>query len=337
MNWHMRLWQKSQTGVWYVEFERGKSKSLATKDKAEAKRLYTAVRRQWLSGRISQITGECTKSLGEFYDEFVELASNTQAPATYRANRLALEKLIIVAGRTCRLDRITHKHLDEIKASHKHLSPRSINVYVRHARAALNQAVAWGYLSTNPLRGVKEVRTARQAPAFMAPEDCARWLATIQDMDLRRMALAYLSTGVRRAELLTITWEGVDFEGRRFRVYRQKSKRWDWLPLSDTFAAVLRSMSAGRGRVFTRWEHPDTISHHIKAALVAGGYGHLHLHSLRHSFASALAMSGEGQKAIADLLGHAQVSTAAIYTHTAQAYLQNAVNKVRFGPVDLDG
>lgn len=334
MNLHMRLWEKSETGMYYVEFERGKSKSLRTKNKAEAKRLFNTLRRQWLAGKVTQITGECSKTLGEFYDEFKELAAETQTRATFRANRLALEKLLDVAGRSCRLDRITLKHLDEIKAAHKALSPRSVNVYIRHARAALNQAVAWGYLTTNPLRGAKEIRAAKLPPAYLTPEECTRWLATIDDVDLRRMALAYLSTGVRRSELLTITWEGIDFEAMRCQVYRLKTKEWEWIPISQTFLAVLRSMPAGTGQVFTRWR-PDTISHYIKRALVAAGYGHLHLHSLRHSFASALAMSGEGQAAIADLLGHAQVSTAAIYTHIAEDHRKQAVDKVKFGPIDL--
>jgi len=334
MNLGMRLWKKSETGIYYVEFERGKSKSLKTKDKGEAKRLYNLIRKQWLAGRITQITGECTKTLGEFYDEFKRLAAETQTRATFRANRLALEKLLDVAGRSCRLDRITLKHLDEIKAAHKGLSPRSVNVYIRHARAALNQAVAWGYLTTNPLRGAKEIRAVKLPPAFLTQEECTRWLATIDDVDLRRMALAYLSTGVRRSELLTITWEGIDFEAMRCRVYRLKTKEWEWIPISQTFLAVLRSMPAGKGQVFTRWR-PDTISHYIKRALVAAGYGHLHLHNLRHSFASALAMSGEGQAAIADLLGHAQVSTAAIYTHIAEDHRKQAVDKVKFGPIDL--
>lgn len=87
--------------------------------------------------------------------------------------------------------------------------------------------------------------------------------------------------------------------------------------------------------MFTRFEHPDTVSHYVKRALRAAGYGHLHLHDLRHSFASQLAMAGESQAAIADLLGHAHVGTAAVYVHVAKEHLRAAVGKIKWGPVDL--
>ena len=54
MNLNMRLYKRTN-GQWYVEFERGKSRSLKTTDKAEAKRLYAAVRAEYLAGRLSEI------------------------------------------------------------------------------------------------------------------------------------------------------------------------------------------------------------------------------------------------------------------------------------------
>lgn len=109
-----------------------------------------------------------------------------------------------------------------------------------------------------------------------------------------------------------------------------------WIPLHPHFKAVLKSMPLEDGkRIFRRWQHPDTITHKIKEVLVKAGYGHLKLHSLRHTNCALLAMAGFSERTIADMLGHAQTSTASIYTHSTQEHLKLASNSIRLGPVDL--
>lgn len=321
-------------GVYHVEVDR-KRKSLRTKDLKEAKVMVREIKKLYLEGRLHKLTGECSKTLGDFTDEYLELADSNQKRNTARANRLALQKLVNVAGRSIRLDRLTSKHIEQVRAANAKLSVASLNNYLRHLRSIMNQAVAWGYLKVNPFSGVKEVRTAKRVPAFIEQREVSSLLAGIKDVDARRMVAAYLATGVRRSELLPLTWEDVDLNNARFKVFRKKTQREEWLPASPAFIAVLRVIGPGSGRVFPRWNHPDTISHVIKAALRESGFGHLRLHDLRHSFASQLAMAGESQAVIADLLGHSNVSTAAIYVHVAQGHRSGAASKIKWGPVDL--
>jgi site-specific recombinase XerD len=48
-------------------------------------------------------------------------------------------------------------------------------------------------------------------------------------------------------------------------------------------------------------------------------------------------MGGESLETLQDLLGHTDSKTTQIYRHFVDEHLQQAVDKVRLGPVDLNG
>lgn len=330
----MRLFK--HRGIYYVERD-GKRTSLKTRNKDEAKRLYTAYKKQVLAGKVAKLEGRSEKNLKDFAEEYVKWAENVLPRSTFRANRLALEKLKHYAGEKIGLDRISLKHIDMMISDLKTLSPHSVNNYIRHARVVLNKAVSWGYLQSNPLRTAKEVKTARKPPAFLDRAQASQFIASIKDVGLRRMVVAYLATGRRRSELLRLRWEEVNLERGTYQV---KTKGGDYrlFGINSMFRAVLASIREhhSTGRIFGRWNHPDTISHVIKGALKTAGFGHLHLHHLRHSFASIQLMSGKSIFDLKELLGHEDIKATQIYSHLTEEYLSD-IGEINLGPVDLQG
>lgn len=128
----------------------------------------------------------------------------------------------------------------------------------------------------------------------------------------------------------------MDQEGNRVYVFRSKVHRHEWMPMHPLFKAVLLSMDCERtGRIFTRYKSKQSVSRAIKAALRNAGLGHLRLHHLRHTFASHLLMSGQSMKAVGELLGHASIQSTQVYAHLTQDYLQDAMETLKFGPIDL--
>lgn len=319
---------------YYYEIDR-KRRSLGTADKAEATRLYNTIKREYLAGRVTQITGECHKSLGDFVDEYLVWAEQVQPTKTYKANKNALKKLVEVEGRSVRLDKLTLKAIDRIKATNSHHQATSINLYIRHLKSLFNKTVEWGHLKTNPFRGAKQVPVEKKPPSFLVIGDVRKLLGKVADPDARAIITAYLCTGRRRSELVALRWEHVDLEGKRYFVQQLKVHLSRWFPANDGFMAVLDAIpkQERQGFVFKRWRHPDTISHVVKDALKAANLGHFHLHDLRHSFAVLFIEAGGGLRVLQELLGHSQYQTTEIYAHVSGDHLQEAANLVKIPPL----
>lgn len=329
----MRLF--THRGIFYVEVN-GKRKSLKTRDSNKARRLFNKVKREYLAGRVHQLLGRCTMTVGRYRDEFLKWADDVQPRATFRANKLVLEKLVHQAGEKITLDRVSRKHLDLMIAETAKAgrAVATVNNYIRHARASLNKAVEWGYIQRNPLAGAREIRTERRQPAFLDRKTAVRFLKGIKNVALRRIATALIATGRRRAELLALEWKDVDLEAGQYLIRKSKTHLSRWYPINGIFRAVLMAIGPGEGRVFRKWAHPDTISHKVKKALKDAGYGHLTTHSLRHTFASLQVMQGRDLRTVQELLGHTEIRTTEIYAHLTESHLAAAA-EINLGPVDL--
>ncbi|BCS87369.1 tyrosine-type recombinase/integrase [Pseudodesulfovibrio sediminis] len=342
----MKLSKRNDTGA-YVIWIDGKRHSLkkfcgrTITDGKEAKRIFTAIRQEWLAGKLSYIKGETYVTIEQFKDEYLAWAIEVQNKHTYAGNRKALDKLVEYGGKSMRLDRIGQKVIDTMTTDllKKSRKPNTINCYIRHAKTVMNKAVEWEYLRTNPLKGVKQIPGGNTEPGFLDAAQAKDYIKKIKDIHVKRMAVAYIFSGLRRTELLALEYpRDIDSERGLIRVERKKKRHLvvEWMPMHPMFKAVLNSMDLDEGkRIFRRWRHPDTITHKVKDSLRAAGYGHLKLHSLRHTTGALLAMEGYGAKTIAEVLGHAQTHTADIYTHVTKDHVTQALQAVNLGPIDL--
>ena len=151
------------------------------------------------------------------------------------------------------------------------------------------------------------------------------------------IALLYYG-GMRASEVCGARWDGVAWADGYMRVFG-KGAKWRHVPLFPELEIELRRWrDSGRGVdpsgeiLQTRTGRPPRrtwLNRSLSRACKALGIRHIHPHQLRHTRATHLLRLGWDLASVSLFLGHASVSTTAIYVHSDPLRL---VQLARFGP-----
>ena len=184
------------------------------------------------------------------------------------------------------------------------------------------------------LDAVPRIRTEREAEGrlrWLAPEDAARLLDTCRksrNEHLGDLVEFSLFTGMRRGEVLGLTWERVDRARGVVLLDATKSGKRREVPLNSHADAVLaRRGSKSTGLVFgtRRWDHFHTA---WENAVERANLADFHFHDLRHSFAAWAVQRGASLQEVKDLLGHHSLAMTLRYGHLAPEHLRTAVARI---------
>lgn len=325
MNISMRLFPRRHPSgklIWYIEFDRGRRRSTnceVGREDAEARRLYKLAKRDYLAGKLASLSDRPGRLLlADFAREYLEHGRRTnKAKATLTKDEQALRYFLAFAGGKIHLGAINRRLIESWLASLTRLKPVSRNTYFRHLKAALQKAVDWDYLKSNPCRGVRQLRDHEDPPRALSPGEVARLLAAEPDPRFRLLWEFYLASGCRRTEALNLTTQDIDRERGLILIRRTKTRRPRYLPLTPEIAALLDRLSVAVGRLFP-WQ-PDTVTHHFHRSAQSAGLA-CRLHDLRHTYGTNTALQVPPW-VLKTLLGHTDLKTTDRYVHLTPADL----------------
>lgn len=225
-------------------------------------------------------------------------------------------------------------------------SPTSICRRLSAVRSMYRYALARGLVSHDPAHIVRGPKKSRYLPQFVREDDMdrlldsAEWGSDYISTRARTILILLYETGMRASELTSLDDSSVDFTQGEIRVTGKGNKQ-RAIPFGDELHTQLqqyisqrnqewpqRADSAlilnDRGRRITYEQLRKEVMMRLSAI---GNLAKRSPHVLRHSFATAMLNNGADLESVQKLLGHSELSTTEIYTHTTFEQLKKVYSK----------
>lgn len=303
-------------------------------------------------------TSPASATFGDLLDAWYDAASPDWSPRTALEHRRVIDSVLKPALGTKKLAKLRASDLDSLYGAlragsngRRPLAPATVRKFHTVARSALQQAVRWEWITSNPAANASPPKVRRKEPIPPTPDEIGRILkaAEAEDPDLYVFVRLAAVLGARRGEVLGIRWSDLSKGCRSVEISSSvviakgqiisketKTDRVRRIAIDDTTAALLeqhRQDCLGRAETFgvelapssyllsyepdgSRPWRPDSASRRFTKLRNGLGLGAVRLHDLRHYVATRLISSGVDPKTVANRLGHASpTTTLAIYSH----------------------
>lgn len=232
----------------------------------------------------------------------------------------------------------------------KRSSAGNWNNYHRHMRALLQTALNFELLEKNPFKEVKSIAHYPNKQYLLSNREITRLLKFCQSIEHGWFWSCVITTlhytGIRRRQLIGLTWTDFDLDNKKLRLQTSssKNKRQYTIPVNN---AVIRSILLIKQE--TKLFYQDENDQIFNISLIKHGYRTNKMnvehiakffkkaskqlnfavspHRFRHTFATKLANNGQTSiKTVQSLLGHSSVHTTLGYVHPSMDDMRRAVN-----------
>jgi len=267
----------------------------------------------------SEKTKEVPKlKLSEFNEAYIKHCKISNSRNTIEIKHQAFKKLLRYFG-NCVVETITPEMLEAWMTNLK-ISKTTVNIYLRVIRAMFNWGYKRGMISVNPFSnaGVKQFKVPDSDPEdYFSLEAVELILKTLKGEDkmMWRVVFLALETGGRIAELLALKGSNIDLENARvlFRGSSTKSGLRRFVPLRDSAVEELKTWGIEKDKKVFPWQYTSNVSKIFRELLREldlwkTDSGARSFHTLRHTYASHLLMSGVNIFVVSRWLGHSSVN-----------------------------
>jgi integrase len=332
LNALMKLRQRN--GRWYLRlWINGRRMELATGEADYDKALLKTSEVVKRATRLAHVgTEKVPITFAELAEEYRPFAERTKSESSLRSEKCTMKKLLEYFG-SRKLTQIAPYDVERYMLKRgKEVSPSTVNRSYALISHMLNKAVDWGYIKDNPCRRVKPFKEPPGRVRYLSGSERVRLLDACSGM-LKDVVLTALLTGMRKGELMSLTWDDIDFERGEIILTRTKNNERRIIPVGKDLLLVLQRLHNERPHAHYVFSKPDGRPYGnwrkaFETACVQAGIKNFRFHDLRHTFASYLAMAGHSAFTIQRLMGHKTIVMAQRYTHLSQAHLRDAVDQL---------
>lgn len=229
---------------------------------------------------------------------------------------------------------------DQVRNWISYLSGEKLNVTsIKRKVSALRSFFEFlkreGKIEESPLCFISSPKSRKKLPVFVKEEQMDALLDDVDfgsDFDgLRNKLIVEMlyTTGMRRAELVGLRDEDVDFFSSIIKVTGKGNKQ-RIIPFGDELKSLMncyldsrKSLFGGEAAAFFLKDdglpiYPGLVYRVVRKYLsIVSSLGKRSPHVLRHTFATMMLENGAELSVVKELLGHASLSSTEIYTHVS--------------------
>jgi len=352
--------------VGYDENGKAKTKNVLAKTKAECIEKLKKLQSEY--GEVAPSKIKPDMRFGDWLNYWYENhCKQTIRPNTQKGYEQWIYLHTIPALGRIPLNKLTQadcqKFLNELKANGRKihrdtkgpgLSGKSVRSCYQVLCTALKRACKDGLIKNNPILGCKLPPINSQEMKILSKEEVQRFLIQAKEEGMYELFLLELTTGLRRGEILALTWDDLTFETGELHINKQIISANGKLSVSEpkTNAAfrtiilppvmveLLRKYKKG---VFSPLMFPSRIKpdqpidpghvrKRLQQMLKRSGCKKIRFHDLRHTFATMSLEHGMDVKTLSTLIGHvSSTTTLNIYTHITGEMEKNAAHSIDRG------
>ena len=322
--------------VWWMTYRdalgRQRFESCKTSNKAQAE-THLIVRRKEAMEGIAPAPKIKPMDLEALFEKYLKHMSHQRG---VRTKRLHVKHFTRIWGNPP-IHTLTVMVVEEYRETRRAegVGPATINKELATLKHALTKAVTWKMVGKQVREDLKAVQKEKEPPGrlrYLEDQVEAQRLIETCRGSFRSLVITALHTGMRRGEILSLTWEQVNLNQGVIRLILTKNGECRDIPINETVRSTLTRL---RTRIDVPWVFHDENGHKFKdtrkrfgAACKRIGLMNFHFHDLRHTFASWLVMAGVPLVTVSQLLGHKSITMTMRYAHLSPAHKAEAVKSL---------
>ncbi|MHB1665448.1 MAG: tyrosine-type recombinase/integrase [bacterium] len=193
-----------------------------------------------------------------------------------------------------------------------------------------NYCIEKDLIEKNPCAGIKKLNTLSRLKT-LSDKDIDKLIAGATNKLTKDLISFLIYTGCRKGEALNLKWDDADLQNNVIAIKGTKTKYDRYIPISKPLKALLTGIEKHRDCLYVFNKNGTKLSDFKRSFHTAcknAGLKDMHIHDLRHVFASKMVMGGTSLYITGELLGHKTTQMTKRYSHLVPETLRKAVDDV---------
>ena len=193
-----------------------------------------------------------------------------------------------------------------------------------------NFCIEKGLIEKNQAAGIKKLNELSRLKT-LSDADIQKLIEAATNKLTRDLITFLIFTGCRKGEALNLKWDDVDLKNGVIAIKATKTRYDRHIPISSPLEAVLRGIDRNPDCLYVFNKNGAKLGNFRKSFMTAcrnAGLKDLHIHDLRHVFASKMVMNGTSLYITGELLGHRTTQMTKRYSHLVPETLKKAIDEV---------